>query len=810
MKRIISLIICAALVLLCGCSKDTPVNAKKNNEGKAQYVIALNPSVTLQDGTVYSLRNNIASAMQKDVGKKTTSLYDTSSWRWIYKDNSEGYEWSRRDIRELSLWVDGTGKTISGAPYSYKFTDDGLSSLGVYDTSKMNISGFKNASINKSGIIFSFSGNKEEGLCYTADEDCYIEFKDRDDGNISMVDSIMGLSSAFSNNNKTGVVLRLYKNNRIYWQDVVSASASNIAFPTITALELKAGDSVMISAQATENYDGLSIGNCDLPPEYRTVNIKKPVKSMVAVEMPEEKISSIPFVKDSMSNFKIVYSEDITDDERTHLNSLVAYIEDNLAIYPEVLSDDQVKINEDDNYLLVGKTKFAESQNALNDISSTRANNAADFIIRQQNNKIIIAAGNSHSLGYAIDFFEKNYCKNRKSGIEIGLNYVSSNFNATKNIMLADIPISDYTIVHSAYSSFMEVSASDYLLDNVIRLTGKIIKVVDDKTSKSTNEILIGHTNRTSSNYSVTVSKEVNEDYTITVENGRTSVLSVSNSAVNAGVIDLVSKLKGGAVSVGTYKGTYDGSYSLTNGYKLAWSEDFSGNKLSKTWKLKGAGGYATCHGGTTYSDLKNASVEDGVLKTKVELIGNDSHGVDVTATGANSMYFKYGFVEGRIKMSDIQGYLSGLWVVTYTGGDTGEFDIYENAGETNSFKPNLHIWGTEHKELLQHNPSVQGGVAPKVEINEKFGENYHNFGMEWTDDYISFYIDGKRYYTFDCTISDAYNSFDQYSTVVYSAFSDRGYTNLPVPDDHKISYNYVDWIRVWQKDEEGYGIRIK
>ena len=97
-----------------------------------------------------------------------------------------------------------------------------------------------------------------------------------------------------------------------------------------------------------------------------------------------------------------------------------------------------------------------------------------------------------------------------------------------------------------------------------------------------------------------------------------------------------------------------------------------------------------------------------------------------------------------------------------------------------------------------------------EVVIDEKFGDSYHNFGMEWTDDYIAFYIDGIRYYTYDCTTLEAADVFDQYSTIVFSAFSDRGYTGLPVPDDHKVSYNYVDWIRVWQKDEPGYGINIK
>ena len=113
-------------------------------------------------------------------------------------------------------------------------------------------------------------------------------------------------------------------------------------------------------------------------------------------------------------------------------------------------------------------------------------------------------------------------------------------------------------------------------------------------------------------------------------------------------------------------------------------------------------------------------------------------------------------------------------------------------------------------KITKQNEENRKNGTAPEVIIDEKFGDSYHNFGMEWTDDYIAFYIDGIRYYTYDCTTLEAADVFDQYSTIVFSAFSDRGYTGLPVPDEHKVSYNYVDWIRVWQKDEPGYGINIK
>lgn len=811
MKKIIAVLLAVIMMFLTACSEE-PVIKKNESE---QYVIALNPSVMFADGTVNSLRNTVASAMQTDIKGNNTSLYENSNWKWVFRETDNENNWYIRQVTDLSTWADSYRDTAASAPYSYLFGNNSLNSLGVYDVEKMKINPPQGGELNQSGVIFSFTGTNEEGLCYTADEDCFIEFADRSEGTISVVDSIAGLDASYLNNKSAqkNILLRIYKNNRIYWQEVLAADSLSVKFPNFTNLELKAGDSVMITAKAIESVDGIVKGNCDIEQKFETITLKHPTVEKVQVELEEGNPNEIPIVKDSMSNFKFIYPAKADENTTTYLNELVKYMENNLAIYPEIVKDDEAELYDDQNYILVGETRFEQSQKAISDIKNARKANAGDFIIRQQDNTVVIAALNSYSLKYAIDFFKDNYCKDKKAVIKKGLNYISSNYNAIKEIKLGGVPITDYTIVLSSYSSFMETSAADYLVDNIVKLTGIILPIRNDKSAKKKNEILIGHTNRTTAKYSVLADNQHGEKFEIKVASGRTTVLSRSNSAVNAGVIQLVKKLKSGNVAKGTYKGSYDGTYSLTNGYKLSWSEDFYGDKLSKTWIKKGAGGYETTRGGTTYSDMANASVKNGAYIAKAEVKGNDSYGVDITAAGANSMYFKYGFIEGRIKMSEIEGYLSGLWVVTYTGGElgTGEFDIYENSSKTNQFKPNLHVWGTtEHKVLLQNEANEREGTAPKVVIDEKFGENYHHFGMEWTDDYIRFYINGRHYYTFDCTASDTYDIFDQYATVVYGAFCDRGYTNIPVPENHKTSYNYVDWIRVWQKDDEGYGIKIK
>ena len=162
MKRIIALLLSVVLLFACGC-QDSNVTTKTD---KVQYVLAFNPSIMLEDGTIDSIRNDVASSMQTDMkaGSKT-AFYEDTSWQWIYRD-AEG-EWNQRLVRSLTSWSDAAGNTKANAPYSYKMSDDGSFSLAVYDSSKMDIKGVDGV-IGNSGIIMSFSGDDEEGICYTA------------------------------------------------------------------------------------------------------------------------------------------------------------------------------------------------------------------------------------------------------------------------------------------------------------------------------------------------------------------------------------------------------------------------------------------------------------------------------------------------------------------------------------------------------------------------------------------------------------------------------------------------------------------
>ena len=499
MKRIIAVLLAVIMLVLTACSE---AEAKKETE---QYVIALNPSIMFEDGKVNSLRNTVASSIQKDIKGNKTSLYDNSNWKWVFRENDNENNWFIRQTTSLSTWANSFKDTAASAPYSYLFGNNSLNSIGVYDVEKMKIGSPEGAELNKNGVIFSFTGTNEEGLCYTADSDCFIEFADRNEGTVSVVGNIAGMNASYLKNRlaKKYILLRVYKNNRIYWQEILAADSPSVKFPNFTNLSLKAGDSVMITAKAVESVDGITKGNCDIEQKFETITIKHPYTEKVQIELEEGNPNEIPIVKDSMSNFKFIYPANIDDNTKINLNNLIKYMENNLAIYPELISDDEAELYEDENYILIGETKFEQSKKAIADIKNARKANAGDFIIRQQDNTVVLAALNNYSIKYAMDFFKENYCKDKKAVIKRGLDYVSSKFNAIKSVKLGGVSITDYTIVLSHYSSFMETSAADYLVDNIVKLTGIILPIKDDKSAKTKNEILIGHTNRTTAKYSV-------------------------------------------------------------------------------------------------------------------------------------------------------------------------------------------------------------------------------------------------------------------------------------------------------------------
>lgn len=176
----------------------------------------------------------------------------------------------------------------------------------------------------------------------------------------------------------------------------------------------------------------------------------------------------------------------------------------------------------------------------------------------------------------------------------------------------------------------------------------------------------------------------------------------------------------------------------------LVWQDEFDGNTLSaENWIFEtGANGWGNNELQNYIAD-ENTSVSDGTLKITAKKTEQSPGVYEYTSARLNSTkHFKYGRMEIRAKIPEHKG--NGIWPALWMLGSSiqtagwpacGEIDIMEYV----SFEPNqthfsIHSLANNHKDGTQ----ITSGPV----ILETIEEEFHNYGILWTDKYLKFYID--------------------------------------------------------------------
>ncbi len=173
----------------------------------------------------------------------------------------------------------------------------------------------------------------------------------------------------------------------------------------------------------------------------------------------------------------------------------------------------------------------------------------------------------------------------------------------------------------------------------------------------------------------------------------------------------------------------------IEDGWELVWEDDFDGAQLNKKkWNIEDWA--ADKNNELQYYSPNNIKVESGMLKliSKKESLG----GRDYTSGAIHSkgkFSFLYGKVEMRAKLPRGQGLFPAFWTMTNQEHTwLPEIDIVEMLGH----KPEeiwmvLH-WLDDNNTLTSVSTSYQG---------EDYSKEFHTFGLEWTPNYVSWFIDG-------------------------------------------------------------------
>ena len=198
------------------------------------------------------------------------------------------------------------------------------------------------------------------------------------------------------------------------------------------------------------------------------------------------------------------------------------------------------------------------------------------------------------------------------------------------------------------------------------------------------------------------------------------------------------------------------------------WRDEFDGNSLDGTKWTALDGGWGdegqqvrNCY---TRSD-ENINVSGGSLN----LIGLYKPGA--TCTGGNTKtgnftsgfvqtknkaYFKYGYIEARIKMPKNKSTWPGFWMSPNNSPygpswpDWGEIDIVEAKGSNRQFAASDAHWRDKNTPTGQtgSHRNRQGVIPPS-----KFGTGndtteWHTYGVKWTEGKLEYFIDGEWHHT--------------------------------------------------------------
>ncbi|MFC1762591.1 family 16 glycosylhydrolase [Planctomycetota bacterium] len=222
------------------------------------------------------------------------------------------------------------------------------------------------------------------------------------------------------------------------------------------------------------------------------------------------------------------------------------------------------------------------------------------------------------------------------------------------------------------------------------------------------------------------------------------------------------------------------------DGYKLVWADEFDGTALNlEKWSYRGLG---PRKGGV---NVKNTVTLNGqgllVLTTQQN---GDKFETAMIATH-ETFLTTYGYFECRVKLQKEIGHWSAFWLQTPTmGKEIGhtevsgtEVDIYEYLRrEGEELHHTLHWDGYgEHHKMAKHKPSISG-----------LTEGWHTFGVLWTAEGYTFYVDGQETWHTSEAISKR-SQFIIVSLEVGPWAGDIKEAKLP---DHL----YVDYVRVYQK----------
>ena len=241
-------------------------------------------------------------------------------------------------------------------------------------------------------------------------------------------------------------------------------------------------------------------------------------------------------------------------------------------------------------------------------------------------------------------------------------------------------------------------------------------------------------------------------------------------------------------------------------GYQLVWSDEFNTSVVDNSkWTYQEARAGWVNHELQTYvkeaspQGKKVAECKDGKLIIHCFKEGDKIYSGRLY--GNRNTGFKYGYVEASIKLPKGKGTWPAWWMMPVNGGQwpaCGEIDIMEEVGvDANKVSSSIHCQAYNHPNKTQKTHEMFCSGAE---------DGFHVYALEWTENYIRTYVDGKVQLFFENDgkgNNDTWPFNKAFYPILNIAWGGDwgGYkgvdeTALPVTME-------VDYVRVWQNRKE-------
>ena len=257
-------------------------------------------------------------------------------------------------------------------------------------------------------------------------------------------------------------------------------------------------------------------------------------------------------------------------------------------------------------------------------------------------------------------------------------------------------------------------------------------------------------------------------------------------------------------------------SIPTPEGYTLVWHDEFEGGSVDGTlWKFENWNkGYVNNElqyyvAGGEFDGVETAFVKDGVLNIKAQKYkgskkfnnSTDINGQVISARMNTREAWRYGYMEASINLPKGKGTWPAFWMMPTDQSlgwpACGEIDIMEEVGvDANKTSSSIHTKSYNHTKNTQK-------TASRTTKNAE-GE-FHTYAVEWTPDYLQFYVDGStsgclRFENDKAGNNDTWPFAKAFYITLNLAWGGDWGGYAGVDESALPCTMQVDWVRVFQK----------